>query len=553
MNTHMEKLFSQYLHEKKVRVSTAHFESLVLSHPLYPSLVSVTDVLDRLGIPYRAFKIDYKELNDLEFPYILHLNVGGRKFVYIDGKKTLQMHKNKVGSINGIVFRIGESNLRTVQERERHFLKEKLSEKLLYTTFSSLALLIIMALFKSFSWINLALMSTSLVGLITAYAVVLRELGVKVPIVQGFCGGNGDSKCDNILNSKKFKMFGVKLSDAVMVYFLFQCLFITLGLTLSLYYNAIVLILASISLLTIPIVLFSVYFQHFKAKAWCRLCMVVDVVLVIQSGLLVHLVFITDWKFSAFEIISYFGFAILTFIINGSLIMLIKQKREGMTSMEMDIAQYGRIVHSDSVFTSLLTSGSAIKMTPLDQEMLIGKPAAVVKIIMASNLDCNPCRHEYKQLMNLLSAYPDLVNVSIRFVFTLANGKATTHLMQYWLSNIYQKPHQLAETKKLIDDWFDQMSFDKFRKSYPLAGEEMEDQAAHLVGLHQAWIKESEVIQTPDFFINGFRLPKQYHLRDLLTLIPILADKDSLLVKGFITTFNEGLIEQCIPVKEAVS
>jgi hypothetical protein len=39
-------------------------------------------------------------------------------------------------------------------------------------------------------------------------------------------------------------------------------------------------------LLTFPIILFSLYYQYFVAKTWCRLCLVVIAILLVQAGVL---------------------------------------------------------------------------------------------------------------------------------------------------------------------------------------------------------------------------------------------------------------------------
>jgi hypothetical protein len=69
----MEKIFADYLAALNIPVSRRFFRKQLASHPDYPSLLSVSDTLQKLGIPHGVARMDRENLENLEHPYVLHL------------------------------------------------------------------------------------------------------------------------------------------------------------------------------------------------------------------------------------------------------------------------------------------------------------------------------------------------------------------------------------------------------------------------------------------------------------------------------------------------
>jgi hypothetical protein len=79
----MEQAFADYLKTLHIPVSRKYFRKRVASHPDYPSLLSISDIFENLGIPHGAARMDRKGLENLEFPYVLHLEKGAGTFMLI--------------------------------------------------------------------------------------------------------------------------------------------------------------------------------------------------------------------------------------------------------------------------------------------------------------------------------------------------------------------------------------------------------------------------------------------------------------------------------------
>ena len=54
----MEKIVSEFLHFLKIPVSKKYVEKIIRAHPDFPSLLSISDVFQRLGVDHRVARIE---------------------------------------------------------------------------------------------------------------------------------------------------------------------------------------------------------------------------------------------------------------------------------------------------------------------------------------------------------------------------------------------------------------------------------------------------------------------------------------------------------------
>ena len=177
------------------------------------------------------------------------------------------------------------------------------------------------------------------------------------------------------------------------------------------------------------------------------------------------------------------------------------------------------------VFTYLLGQQKKIDDLPFEKEMRVGNPDAPIQIIMASNLYCNPCKLKHAIVDQLVAMYPDKINVTLRFVKSGKEVKSVGYLLSYWHQTIYGKDDESQKTANLMHDWFTLWDLQKFIRKYPANPDDAE--AEKLEAQHYAWIAETTVRLTPTFFINGYAMPKEYVIEDLLAMVPSLADSFS--------------------------
>lgn len=100
----MEKIVSKFLQSQKIPISRSHVEKTIASHPDYPSLLSIADALERLGIKYYAWRTTREELNDIEFPYLLPISAGGGNILLIQKQGDLIKNEEKLNYWEGTIL-----------------------------------------------------------------------------------------------------------------------------------------------------------------------------------------------------------------------------------------------------------------------------------------------------------------------------------------------------------------------------------------------------------------------------------------------------------------
>lgn len=524
----MENTVSDFLKLLKIPMSPKLFKRLVQSHPDYPSLLSIADVLDRFGIKKQVFRIEKDKLIDLPFPYLLHLKKNGGELALIKNQNDLKKEKDELEYWSGVVLQVEPTNSISDVENKRIYSDEKYFKFLSSALMTAAGMLVVMAGFNSFTWLNSLLLISSLSGILVGYFLVSKDLGIKNKTIDSFCKTGKKADCDQVLKSEGATIFGkIKLSEAVLSYFIFQLIMLGASVVLPNEKSSVLFVLSAISILTIPFIVFSLYYQGMKAKIWCKLCLVVDAILFLQLGLF-SFVFYT-LKPQANDHTLFVSFVILlAFIIIASSISLLKSKLEQAIKLSNVGIKASRIKNSATVFTHLLFQQQKIDDTFFDYEISMGSPDAPIKIIMISNLFCKPCKDQHEALNHLIETYSQKVNLTMLFV--PANKKAQNgfnsnqYLIQYWLENIYGKENKSSNTAQLMHDWYSLMDIEKFEKKHELKESEL-CEASKKIELQQSeWINKAKIYNTPTFFINGYKLPNFYNAENIIDLVPGLSD-----------------------------
>lgn len=73
------KTAAKYLQHCNIGVSKTFLRSRMQSHPDYPSLVSFTDTLDEIGLPYSAVIADKEKYRELQYSLLAHTKPDGKE------------------------------------------------------------------------------------------------------------------------------------------------------------------------------------------------------------------------------------------------------------------------------------------------------------------------------------------------------------------------------------------------------------------------------------------------------------------------------------------
>jgi hypothetical protein len=528
----MENVVASFLVKLGAPVSAQQCAHLIRTHSDFPALVSISDTLDRLGIDHYVGKVDRNDLTALSYPYLLHTQLSGGEILCIDSEADLTTNEDALAHWSGVVIQVDPVPSLAITERIAAYHDALLRKGLL-------ALLAVAGLLLSARvvWqlctqsasalataLTLAYLASAVGGIVIGYFLVTKDLGIKYASVESFCAVEEDSRfdCNDILKSKGAQVFGsVKLSELVLAYFAFQVVALVITTLSDASPAALQWLQLGLALSTIPVMAYSLFYQRFVAQKWCKLCLLVNAVLLMQLGTEITKYLVAAPAFSRALALPWAGYAVLLVVVFAVVFLA---KIFGKLALQQFKSEYQalRIKNSAPVFTHLLKQAKAVSMAPFAEELTIGDPNASLQIVAVLNLHCNPCKEHFLQLADIVSVYPERISVRFRFLLSgrdIGRNPTSVHyLLWYWLEHIRHRPDESAQTIALLRDWFGVMRLEKFQKIRPVASPIPHPLSEALARTHHQWIRQHNITRTPTIVVAGHVLPSNYNLEDILAM-----------------------------------
>lgn len=119
------------------------------------------------------------------------------------------------------------------------------------------------------------IMLLDMAGLYFSYLLLQKSLNIRTAASDRFCGVLEKGGCDSIMQSSASKLFGVfAWSEVGFCYF-------SVSLATLLMFPHLYGALALFNLFCLPYPIWSIWYQKFKAKHWCTLCVCVQITLIL--------------------------------------------------------------------------------------------------------------------------------------------------------------------------------------------------------------------------------------------------------------------------------
>lgn len=515
-----------------VKVNNASVNETLQNHPDWPSLLCVSDSLNKWNIPNAAGRVEPSAIDGLPTPFMAHTNDKEHPLsvVSVVTENTVQLYsknyhqpvlKSKEDFFKtwGGVYVIAEP---LVHSGEKDYKLNK--SKAFVNAFVPTALLTLLAVL-SFVGIYTIINSDPAITAITAIAIYLHyfillagvivtslllwyEIDKNNPLLQKVCNGIIKGDCNAILTGKQSKVFSWLSWSEVGFFYFSTCLLLLVfaGNTMA----SAISIIAWLNILALPYTLFSVYYQWRVAKQWCVLCLTVQALLlsgavnVISNGLPASLSALSFYFITKSLLLCCLP-VLFWYVVKPAILKLQQAKN---TKRE-----YLRIKFNSQIFDTLLKKQKAISISADGLGINLGNPNADNTLIKICNPYCGPCAKAHAKIETLLE---DNSNLKVQIIFTSPNQpdqpayKPVNHLLA-----IQEKNRDEKILKRALDDWYlsDQKDYDVFAGKYPMNGE-LTKQGAKIEAMDK-WCKAMEVQATPTIFLNGHQLPDAYGIEDL--------------------------------------
>lgn len=509
-----------------VKNTKKYLEDSILSHPEHPSLLAVSDTLEKYNVATLAVQINAEKLNDMPLPCIVQVKQRGAPLFFVLNKITERDveyydDKNKLTKASKEEFLKVWTGICLLAETSEDSKEIDIDKKLFSINFvkglkTSIAVLLL-------SWFVISFLSSEqsayimpatytilytllkITGLIVGGLLLWFDIDQYNPTLQSFCTGNSEKiNCNSVLTSKHSKLFkgALSLSELSFAYF-FGTLFF---LVISQFTSASLSILGLLSYVTLPVIAISVYYQAAVIKQWCKFCIIILAVLV--SEILVS--FLGGFYTQNLEIET---LPLLLALFLAPLLVWKLAKPLFETEKETYVHKRGlkRIKNNPAVLGGLLQKSRKIE-TPLDGlGISIKNETAKYHVVKVCNPYCGPCAKAHPILEDFVKK--GIINLQVLFTASNDANDIKAKPVSHFLAIDSKGDKKI--TQKALDDWYlaDQKDYDTFANKYPMNGElEMQN---HKIETMRAWCDAENITHTPTIFINEHELPKEYSVEDL--------------------------------------
>ncbi|MGG8497137.1 vitamin K epoxide reductase family protein [Tenacibaculum sp. TC6] len=522
MKNSLNLLVEQLLRKNQIPFDKEELRFQIESHPSYPSLHAITGVLDHFNIENVAADVPVNKETIEQLPECYLVQIKGDKgqslvvvqkkdtdyIIYnSEGKKKKITESEFLSLFTGIIVAVEKTDSVSSPTKSKATKTARYVGAIILT-----GLVTFLTLKNSNSVSNVLHLALSFLGLLISAAIVKQELGLHTSIGDAFCSGVDDKKdCDAVLTSKGAELIrGYKLSD-------FSILYFSILATLTFVQISSPLLSYAISLVAIPITIYSIYYQYAVVKKWCMLCLSIVGVLWLQAAIpLVTGIVVPELTLNNLMI---FGLISITSWLGWS---YIKPLMKEVTDLRKDKVEATKFKRNFALFEGMLNKAPFVDTTITSkEEIVLGNKQANLELVIVTNPFCGHCKPVHKQVEEILNKYNDKVKIKIRFNINPDDRESNTVKITSKLLEIYKERGE-ATCLVAMNEIYEEGNSAIWLKNW---GECKDvDTFVDELKIEKEWCKNNGINFTPEILINGKSFPKEYNRTDLVFFIEELEE-----------------------------
>ena len=489
-------------------------------HPHKYNLLGLSKMLSDYGIANAGTRIADKEkdLPNIECPFVAH-NRGGfvvvykveaEKVYYIwNGKKIALTVEQFIKSWSGVILLTETSSDSIEPDYKKHRKKELFGIAQKIVLILAGILLFGVAYFQLFSHSVTQLFSHSvilllnLLGVYIGYLLILKQMHIHSQYADKLCTLFSKSDCNNVLESDAARLWGFfGWSEIGLGYFAANAL-------LLLFLPQTIYLIAIINVFTLPYSFWSVWYQKTKARQWCPLCLIVQVLL--WSIFILNLLFgyhrLPEFDLAGLIELLFVSSVYAVLIFGFNLLIPTLSRGRGMEHIKQEI---NSMKADEEIFRTLLTQQPHYEASHADSQILFGNPDAGLQITILTNPFCNPCAKMHKRVEKFLQDTKR--NVCIQYIFS--SFTPDLDFANKYLIAAYLEKEQ-SEFERIIAEWFEKGKSLKEAFFTDLHLDISNPEVEAEFHQHEAWKEKSQLRATPTILVAGYKLPDHYKIEDL--------------------------------------
>lgn len=348
-----------------------------------------------------------------------------------------------------------------------------------------------------------SLLFVNAVGIYVSLLLLRKQLNIPDRVADKICGFSHHSHCDKVTSSEASSVLGLfKLSEVGFAFF-------SVNLIILLFFPTAMFWIAVVAGCTLPFTFWSLWYQRFRARSWCMLCLATLSVLWLQAIIcLVGNVYSIPAGGLAYGVALVGAYVVFTLSLN-HLMDILARYRESRSWRH----RYAKLKMSEKVVAAYEGDRPIVDVNPEHcTSMVFGNPDASRTVTVFSNPYCGPCANMHGRIND----YPS-DDVCVRYVMTFFSEDRSI-INRYLIAAYFQLGAEAAW--ELMGRWFDG---GKARGEAFFDGLELDPYAPDVEAefrRQRAWRESSgrEFSGTPTVLVNGREVVEPYVVEDYLYL-----------------------------------
>lgn len=477
-------------------------------HPYKYSLFGLSKMLNHYRVYNKGIKVTNKEdVYFLEVPFIAHIgndfvtvkHISNKSITYYWHQKKLTIPVEDFFAIWSGVILMPEVDTTSIEPDYKQHRKEDLAISIPKILLILAGITLITVGFYQNQILHacapILLLILNLLGIYISCLLVQKQINIHSSIADKICSLFSKSDCNDVLSSSAAKFLGViGWSELGLGYFLSNTFLLLFTPKLLPYW-------VFLNMLGVCYSFWSVWYQKFKAKAWCPLCLIVQLIfwLLFITSLLSGLVKLPE--FAILDILSMsliYGIPIL-------LIHLLLPTQIASKKLTNITQQFNNLKMNDKVFASMLKEQTFYEIPKDMPTIIFGNPDAQNTITVFSNPHCGPCARMHRKIEKLLED----TNNQFRIQYILSSFNSTLiSSCEFFL--YINKIYTGEERNRIYNEWFEKGKYNRedFFKKYSFVVEEniiSEEYQKHI-----DWKEKTKLRATPTVIFDGYELPEMF-------------------------------------------
>jgi len=498
----MLKLVQKFLQINRYSEIKNEFKDLFLSHPNYPSLFAITDSLDLLSVENAAVRVSKEQIVDLPSNFLAYFK---EELILVEkAKNFVRINTIKKGSLkisyekflldwNGVIVAIEPNNV---------IKRENLKVEFSWLKYSlPLVLLVGLSFFyNTYNVFSIVFLATSILGFIVSVFIVQEKLGFKNSIISKFCNLSSNSSCNSVINSGNNNKW-ISIPDLPLIFFSASLIAILIQPLES------AIFIGFLSLLSIPVIVSSIWIQKFEIQKWCVMCLVVSALIFTQSVIW----FASDLFTLSFSLETMFPF-LLSVIVLIPIWSVLKTVLKNILSNENSLKEMKKFKRNYSLLNFL--SKKVPNTNGFDdlRGLNFGNRNAAVKLSVIISPSCGHCHKTFQEAFDLVLRFPDKIFLNVLFNINPENTENPYRAVFERLLTINRATP--GKTVEAISDWhIKKIGLKKWLKKWHVDSVNM--MISQEINKQYEWCSKNDFNYTPVKIVNEKIFPNEYELNEL--------------------------------------